>query len=309
MPIRMSPQAQQRALRAISLMIDKGVGIMKASALAKSSRRSVKKYMKLFGIRTRKGRGGKLVIVKTLEQRMHEFIRYMIAGDSATSAAIKANTQIRTMKKQLIDGEPIIVKEDGKWKLNAYPVYNHSLVIYGYIVGMDGQIQGNHEEDGVIKSPNAPDIWWQIDFDEFKSTLPDFEVGDFWSPIIVEYLRDTLELPLVANETLAERFLGNEDVLSDAIFKERVDDDGNMLLSPLENILSRYEIKLGGDINYGVDDNHPNRDIEYITKSKLGETSALGLFQVFFVKDTPETYPPEGPLEIEFPYNLKEERL
>ena len=96
----MSPQAQQRALRAISLMIDKGVGIMKASALAKSSRRSVKKYMKLFGIRTRKGRGGKLVIVKTLEQRMHEFIRYMIAGDSATSAAKKANTQIRTMKKQ-----------------------------------------------------------------------------------------------------------------------------------------------------------------------------------------------------------------
>lgn len=305
----MSPQAQQRALRAISLMIDKGVGIMKASALAKSSRRSVKKYMKLFGIRTRKGRGGKLVVVKTLEQRMHEFIRYMIAGDSATSAAKKANTQIKTMKKQMIDGEPIIIKEDKLWKLNAYPVYNHSLVIYGYVVDMDGQIQGNHEEEGEIKSPDAPNIWWQIDFDEFQSTLPDFEVGDFWSPIIVEYLRDTLELPLVANETLAERFLGNEDVLSDAVSRDRVDEEGNMLLTPLENILSRYEIKLGNDINYGVDDNHPNRDIEYITKSKLGEKSSLGLFQIFFVKDEPLTYPPDGPLEIEFVYNLKEERL
>ena len=51
----MSPQAQQRALRALSLMIDEGMGIMKASAAARSSRRSVKKYMKLFGIKTKKG--------------------------------------------------------------------------------------------------------------------------------------------------------------------------------------------------------------------------------------------------------------
>lgn len=309
MPIKMSPQAQQRALRAISLMINEGLGIMKASALARSSRRSVKKYMKLFGIKTKKGRGGKLVIVKTLEQRMHEFIRYMIAGNSATASAKKANTQIKTMKKQKIDGKPIIVKKNNKWVLNAYPIYTHSLVVYGYVVGMDGQIQGNHEEDGEIISPNAPDIWWQIDFDEFKSTLPDYEVGEFWTPSIVEYLREVLELPLVANDTLAERFLGNEEVLSNAVLKDRVDGEGNMLLTPLENILSRYEIKLGDTPNYGVDDNHPNRDLEYLTKSKLGKVTAQGLFQIFFVKDTPITYPEGGPLEIDFPYNLKEERL
>ena len=159
MAIKMSPQAQQRALRALSLMIKEGFGIMKASELAKSSRRSVKKYMKLFGIKTKKGKRGKLVIVKTLQQRMHEFIMYMSKGDSATKAAKKANTQVRTMAKQRVDGKPIIVKEDGFWKLNAFPLYTHSLVIYGYLVDMDGNIQGNSiEEDGEIKRRYCRDV-------------------------------------------------------------------------------------------------------------------------------------------------------
>jgi len=310
MAIKMSPQAQQRALRALSLMIEEGMGIMKASAAARSSRRSVKKYMKLFGIKTKKGKKGKLVIVKNLQQRMHEFIMHMMAGDSATSAATKANTQVRTMAKQIIDGEPIIIKEGRRWQLNAYPLYTHSLVIYGYIVDMEGKIQGNHlDEGGEIKSPDAPDIWWQIDFDEFKSTLPDYEVGEFYKEDIVDMLREQLELPLVANETLAERFLGNDDVLADADANERIDEDGNMLLTPLENILSRYDVKLNEFINYGIDDNHPSREINYISKKRLGEVTSLGLFQIFFVKDEPITYPADGPLEVSFTYNLQNERF
>lgn len=305
----MSPQAQQRALRALSLMIKEGFGIMKASELAKSSRRSVKKYMKLFGIKTKKGKRGKLVIVKTLQQRMHEFIMYMSKGDSATKAAKKANTQVRTMAKQRVDGKPIIVKEDGFWKLNAFPLYTHSLVIYGYLVDMDGNIQGNSiEEDGEIKSPDAPDIWWQIDFNEFLSTLPDYEVGEFYKDDIVEMLREQLELPLVENETLAERFLGNEKVLDSALELGRVDDDGNMLVTPLENLVNRYEIKMNEFINYGIDDNHLDRKINYVSKDDLGEVESLGLFQIFFVKDEPLAYPPEGPLEIIYEYNLNNER-
>lgn len=309
MAIKMSPQAQQRALRALSLMIKEGFGIMKASELAKSSRRSVKKYMKLFGIKTKKGKRGKLVIVKTLQQRMHEFIMYMSKGDSATKAAKKANTQVRTMAKQRVDGKPIIVKEDGFWKLNAFPLYTHSLVIYGYLVDMDGNIQGNSiEEDGEIKSPDAPDIWWQIDFNEFLSTLPDYEVGEFYKDDIVEMLREQLELPLVENETLAERFLGNEKVLDSALELGRVDDDGNMLVTPLENLVNRYEIKMNEFINYGIDDNHLDRKINYVSKDDLGEVESLGLFQIFFVKDEPLAYPPEGPLEIIYEYNLNNER-
>ena len=266
--------------------------------------------MKLFGIKTKKGKRGRLVIVKNLQQRMHEFIMHMVAGDSATSAAKKANTQVRTMAKQIVDGEPIIIKDGRNWKLNAYPLYTHSLVIYGYIVDMEGKIQGNHtDEDGEIRSPDAPDIWWQIDFDEFKSTLPDYEVGEFYRDDIVNMLREQLELPLVANETLAERFLGNDDVLEDAQNNERVDGEGNMLLSPLENLLSRYDVKLNEFINYGVDDNHPSREINYISKNNLGEVTANGLFQIFFVKDEPVTYPADGPLEVPYTYNLNEERL
>jgi hypothetical protein len=308
MPITMSPDAQQRALRALAYMIKDGFGIMRAAELAGSSRRSIHKYMKMIGIKYKITKG-KMRIVKTLEQRMHEFINHMARGDSATSAAKKAHTQVKTMAKQRVNGYPIIKKVDRKWILNAYPLYNHSMVLYGHIVGMDGNIQGAHEEgDGEIKSPDAPDIWWQIDFNEFISTLPDYEVGEFWKDDIVEWLRNELELPLVVNDTLADRFLGNEEVFDNATEEDRIDVDGKMKITKLENLLSRYDVKLYDYVNYGIDDNHPHRPIEYISKEEMGERSAIGLFQIFFVKDEPLTYPQEGPMELEFEYNLNDER-
>ena len=61
-------------------------------------------------------------------------------------------------------------------------------------------------------------------------------------------------------------------------------------------------------INYGIDDNHLDREINYVSKEDLGEVESLGLFQIFFVKDEPLAYPPEGPLEIIYEYNLNNER-
>lgn len=308
MPIEMSPEAQQRALRALSFMIQRGYGIMRAAREAGSSRRSIHKYMKMIGIPYRMVRG-RMVILKTLPQKIYEFIIHMERGDTATRAARKAHTRIRTMARQEVDGYPIIKKVGLRWVLNAYPLYNHSLVLYGHILGLGDQIQGRYEVGRDIRSPDAPDIWWQIDFDEFISTLPDSEVGEFWKDAIIDWLRDDLQMPIVVNDVLSERFTGNDDVLDHAEEYGRIGNDGMIMVSRLENMLNRYNVRLNEYVNYGIDDNHEARGIGLISKEDLGPMQALGRFQVFFVKDEPVGYPIEGPLEMIFDYDLIEERL
>lgn len=299
----------QRVLVALDLMMRGDYGIMKAAKEAGTSRRAIRNYLALNKIKTYKDKG-RLKIAKNLEQRMFEFIKNMADGDSATRAAKNAKTTIKTMKKKEIGGQPIIEKVDRHWQLAVYPLHKHSMVIYGHIIGLGDNIQGkSEEEDGDINSPDAPSIWWQIDFDEFESTLDEWEVGAFYSPKIVEWLRGELQLPLITNDSLVERFISHEGVEEHATSTNRVDDEGNLLVSTLENILSRYNVRLHGVVNYGIDDNHPHRPVEWVSKNSIGEVGALGRFQIFFVKDEPLTYPKDGPLEMLYKYDLIEERL
>ena len=97
------------------------------------------------------------------------------------------------------------------------------------------------------------------------------------------------------NDTLADRFLTHEGVNDHAEEHARIDDEGNMIISSLEDMLSRYNVRLHEYVNYGVDDNHPVRDIEFITKDDLGPNVAEGKFQVFFILDEPKSYPLDGP--------------
>ena len=305
----MKPAVVQRVLVALDLMIRGGYGIMEAAKEAGTTRRAIRNYLVMKKIRTYKEKG-KLKIAKNLKQRMYEFIQNMADGDSATKAARKAKTTVKTMSKQEIDGNSIIEKVDRFWEITVYPLHTHSMVIYGHIIGLGDNIQGKTEDvDGEIKSPDAPDIWWQIDFDEFDSTLDEWEVGEFYSPKIVEWLRNELQMPLFTNDSLVERFIGHEGVEEHALDSDRVDDDGNMLVSSLENLLSRYNVRLHDVVNYGIDDNHPHRQVQWVSKHALGEKDSLGRFQIFFVKDEPLTYPKDGPLEMVYEYNLNEERL
>ena len=305
----MKPAVVQRVLVALDLMIRGGYGIMEAAKEAGTTRRAIRNYLVMKKIRTYKEKG-KLKIAKNLKQRMYEFIQNMADGDSATKAARKAKTTVKTMSKQEIDGNSIIEKVDRFWEITVYPLHTHSMVIYGHIIGLGDNIQGKTEDvDGEIKSPDAPDIWWQIDFDEFDSTLYEWEVGEFYSPKIVEWLRNELQMPLFTNDSLVERFIGHEGVEEHALDSDRVDDDGNMLVSSLENLLSRYNVRLHDVVNYGIDDNHPHRQVQWVSKHALGEKDSLGRFQIFFVKDEPLTYPKDGPLEMVYEYNLNEERL
>ena len=273
MPIPIKPDAQQRVLQALAYMIERGYGIGKAAAFNRTTPQTMKKYMAYAGIKY-KIENRKAVIERTMEQKVNQFLLNMSGGMSASRAAREARTTVKTMSKQKIDGDDIIVKDGRRWSLNVFVLYDHSLVIYGHIVGMDGKIQGMLEEDdGTIQSPDAPFIWWQIDFDNFVSTLPDTEVGEFWSDDIVEWLRSELEIPLIANETLSESFLGNLEVEADALADGRVEDDGEMKLTILEDLLSRYKVRMHTTVNYGLDDNHPIGTINYIKKENLGVVS------------------------------------
>ncbi len=116
-------------------------------------------------------------------------------------------------------------------------------------------------------------------------------------------------MPIVVNDVLSDRFTGNDDVVDHAEEYGRIGADGKIMVSRLENMLNRYNVRLNDYMNYGIDDNHEARGVRLIAKEELGPMEALGRFQVFFVKDEPVGYPLEGPLEMIFDYNLIEERL
>ena len=90
----------------------------------------------------------------------------------------------------------------------------------------------------------------------------------------MEWLRSELEIPLIANETLSESFLGNLEVEGDALADGRVEDGGGMKLTILEDLLSRYKVRMHTTVNYGLDDNHPIGTINYIKKENLGVVSS-----------------------------------
>ena len=331
-PPKMSDEATGRAIRAIDLVMYRRkadgskYGIAEAAKIAGTSRRTINRYLKIKGYETFIGSDGKLKILLPRDKQIMWFIKEMAKGRSATSVAKELHTTPKTLSKRDINGEktedsgldPVIIKRGHRWVLNVYPLYDHSIVVYGRIIGLGDNVQGDtgvhvegQEEEQLeeIVSPDAPSIWWQIDFEHFKSTLNDEQVGDFWKDEIIEWLRNELELPLIANDTLVERLLGNADVAEHAEGLGRIVED-NMLVSKLENIMNRYHVRLHNFINVGIDDNHPYRENEWVGIGDLGPEAAEGRFQIFFLKDAePITYPREGPLDLIFEYDLNEERV
>jgi len=317
----MREEVQQRALEAINRMMRDRIGIMKASRLARSSRRSVKNYMALKGIRS-KIIGGNMRIVPNMTQRINSFIMHMNNGYSATASAKAVGTTVRTMARKDVNGTPIILKEGRRWKLNVVPLYRHSIVVYGRIVGLGDNIQGSGEvptsldtnkpdsQEGVseedIKSPDADTaIWFQVDFDDFITTLSRDKVGAYYRPLIMDALREQLETPNISDESLALRFLNNDDVRQHSVSNGRLE---NQEVSRLEQIMSRYNVRLYSPPNYGVDDNMMPRDIELIPITELGKEVSFGDFQVFMLRDDePSLYPPDAPVEIRVDYDLADE--
>ncbi len=319
--------ANERARIALAIMQREGLGIEAAAARVKTTRRNVRRFMKDMGISTRRSRRrgdrGKLLVTRQPLQKVRDFIDDMNQGMSATAAAKKSHTTVRTMSKILVKGEPLLVKTNNRWELNVLIKHIYSLVYYGYLTGLGGKVQGGGEdhpdehqygeedEDGIIESPDAPSVWWQIDFDYFVSTLPEERVGQFWKPAIMQWLREELETPNLVEIGISTNFLGNADVADDAEYNDRIDDDGNMKLTQIETWMNRYDMTMHPTVNFGLDDNHTPRDVDFepVSAVRAGvPVSAEGRYQIIIRRDDEVyTYPKSGPKKLTFNYDLSDE--
>jgi len=319
--------ANERARIALAIMQREGLGIEAAAARVKTTRRNVRRFMQDMGITTRRSRRrgdrGKLLITRQPLQKVRDFIDDMNQGLSATAAAKRSHTTVRTMSKIMVKGEPLLVKVNNRWQLNVLIKHIYSLVYYGYLTGLGGKVQGGGEDhpeehqygeeddEGIIESPDAPSIWWQIDFDYFTSTLPEELVGQFWKPAIMQWLREELEMPNIVATGMSMNFLGNSDVEADAVENNRVDDDGNMKLTQIEAWMNRYDMTMHPTVNFGLDDNHTPRDVDFepVSAVKAGiPVSAEGRYQIIIRRDDEVyTYPKSGPKIMTFDYDLSDE--
>ena len=154
-------------------------------------------------------------------------------------------------------------------------------------------------------------MWWQIDFDYFVSTLPEERVGQFWKPAIMQWLREELETPNLVEIGISTNFLGNVDVADDAEYNDRIDDDGNMKLTQIETWMNRYDMTMHPTVNFGLDDNHTPRDVDFepISTVRAGiPVSAEGRYQIIIRReDEVYTYPKSGPKKLTFDYDLSDE--
>jgi hypothetical protein len=153
------------------------------------------------------------------------------------------------------------------------------------------------------------DIWWQVDFENWNSTLSPFEVAEFWKPQVMTILRQKLESLIISDADLANKFLGNSKVSAHAASTGRISASGDMDLTRLEQILQRYEAKMMSDVSTGVDDNLMFRPPIYLSKSELTEETSKGQFQVMFLNEDTAMQYPTKPEVIEVKHNLNDEQL
>lgn len=315
-----NPETENRVLLAINLMSRRGWGVEKAAKYAKTTRRTVRRYAQHLGINLKGKFGVKLKPVLTPDAKIVDFLRLMKDGKSATAAARELKTQVRTMAKKTYKGVPIIVKDGRRWVLNFVPVKDHAIIYYGKLVGFKDNVQGRGELLGpdANKAKNKKkqdedyaDIWWQLDFDDFASTLPIERVADFWKEEVMNRLKRRLESLNIANKSLVAKFKTNTEVSNDMKTKGRTGDK----VSELETLTKRYDMRMDDGVNSSLDDRFdPMRGLDFIPKNefvkgnKATKRTAIGKFQLFFLtKGNLVVYPKKGPLMLSFRYDLADE--
>ena len=317
----MSPDTERRVLIALDQMIRAQQGIHSAARAANTTARTVKAYALSKGIKLIRMANGQYRVGRTPQQKIKDLIIAMHNGKSATATCKALHTTVGTMAKQTLDYQgnpyPILQKQGGYWKTTFVPVFDYSIVLYGKLLAMGDKVQGAGSQAGPKAQqnktdPNYADIWWQIDFNNFESSLPSNTVAEFWKPAIMQQLRSELESHNVTDPMLSGKFLGNAQVSADAQSKNRVS-QGSMKLSALEKMMNRYDIRMDAKVNAGVDDNLTPRDPDFIllsdiTSGTAGQYQSTGLFQVMVMRRSGvATYPASGPKPVKFSYDLNDE--
>jgi len=305
----------ERVKKAVALMERRGMGIDSASKLVGTDRRTVYRYLTQQGIKiVREGKSRKVVIQRSPNQKKVDFIWAMSKGQTATEAAKELNTTVKSMAKVKEDGNPIIKKVGRKWIAQFLPVFNHKLVVYGTLSGFNGKTLGRQKvaptkaNDKNLDKDYA-EIWWQIDFNNFKSTLDALDVGECHAPQIYLMLKSRLEIPSLFNPQLVTSFNTDPRIQQHIVNEGRGTNASDTLISPLENMFEKYELHFDDDFNWGVDDNMNARPIELlnIKDAKKKYFQPVGMFQVLVLRKGYAEYYPETPIRMHYRVNVKQE--
>jgi predicted DNA-binding protein (UPF0251 family) len=305
----------ERVKKAVSLMERRGLGIDSASKLVGTDRRTVYRYLTQQGIKiVREGKNKKVVIQRQPSQKKLDFLWAMSKGQSATEAAKELNTTVKTMAKVKENGQPIIKKVKRKWVAQFIPVFNHRLVVYGTLTGFNGNTLGRkkvppNKANQKNLDKDYADIWWQIDFNNFKSTLDALDVGECHAPQIYLMLKSKLEIPSLNNTQLVTSFNTDPRIQQHILNEGRGTNPSDTLISPLENMFEKYELHFDDDYNWGVDDNMNARPIELLSIKNAQKKyfQPVGLFQVLVLRKGYAEYYPDTPIRMHYRVNVKQE--
>ena len=312
---KQAPDVISRVKKALALMERRGIGVDRASKMVGTDRRTVYRYLQRQGIKVaREGATRKVVIRRMPLQKKIDFIWAMSKGKSASAAARELKTTVKTMSKVTHNGVPIIKKVKGRWKAQFLPVYTHRLVVYGTMTGFNGTPLGRRKvppNQATKKNldKDYAEIWWQIDFDKFKSTLDSLDVGGCHAPKIFEMLKQRLEQPSVFNPQLVTDFNTDPRIAQDITSTGRGTTPQNTMVSQLENMFKRYDLKFEDDYNRGVDDNMTPRPIDLLPMAQADKKfyQPVGKFQIIVLRKGSTQYYPQTPLNIPYRVNVKDE--
>jgi hypothetical protein len=317
------------------MMRDNNTSLGATAKAVGTTARTLKSYFQKNGIKIKRHKGGQYRIVlppKELREQMMLLMqpRPLGKGMSATRAAKELHTTVRKMRYQrmpvdTVSGKryyPILKKNAiGKWETNFTPLSENSLVVYGYIYGLNDAIQGKATQIGpkskaAQSDPNYADIWWQIDFNSFPSTLTGKNLIGKYKKAIVDLVKKEMMTPKITNLRLATKFLGNATVAADAASSGRGSAGANMKLTVLEDMLERYDVHMDKDMNkikMGIDDVRSGKT-DWVLKRRLNpglptsKRTAEGDFQVMFLRRNGlSTYPSSGPKKLNLRYDLSKE--
>ncbi len=308
-----------RVEQALMLMEKMGWGVDKAAKFVKTDRRSVYRYLAMRGIKwVKKGNLNQVVLIKPPSAKKIPFLHEMSKGVSATKAAKKLKTTVKSMQKVTHDGKPIISKKGRKWVANFIPVYRHRLVVYGTMSGFTGKTLGRnktppHEVESVQDDQldkDYADIWWQIDFDNFKSTLDTLQVGECHAPQIFELLRAKLETPSMNNQALVTSFQTDPRINVDLAATGRGTNPADIQISELENLFGRYNLRFDDDYQWGVDDSMGLEPVALVPTSSINANTYFqpqGKFQVIVLRKGRVDYYPPQPLIVHYRFTVADE--
>ena len=310
-------ETQNRVLYALRLMQSNGWGIERAAKVAKTTRRSVRKYGQHLGVKFKGKEGTALQFIGQPIQKIEDFLIKMNRGMSATQAAKSLKTTVRTMSKQTYKGQPIVKKENGRWVSQFVPEEKIVMQFYGHIRNPQGNILGGNNVSGPDatasknKSKRDPDymeIWWDAFVYDFGTTFATpGEAQLFWKDVIVKVIKQNMEKLGIQDATLMNQFSTNATVAQQMQTDSRVPPP--YTVSALEQVTQRYGVVLEG-AKVGTATTYESRsNVNLIPKSdfkgkKINREVGIQ-FQVSYLGDVLKTYP--ATKKFPFKYSLADE--